>query len=176
MNTELLHVTNDFSDYHYPAANSAAPASISSQRQILIRSLVVLGVVVLIGIGGAYFIVSQFPNAMRNVLIAVDRFGLTDVGETEQVRVRKIMRLPITYEEKQVLVNRTVFFGAAPEMVELALGTPVCQAHAAATDDQPTTLLWVYFMEADHKPTILSFQSEKLVAAYKGSLLDVCKQ
>lgn len=122
-----------------------------------------------------YGIASAFPTQMKNLVIAIDRFGITRIGAYEQQRIRAINRLSITHEEKQVLIKRTVFFGATRDMVELALGKPACVANMEATSSNPVSEKWVYFIEADSKPTQLLFQSNGLVSAGKTSALDSCK-
>lgn len=137
--------------------------------------LVVFLCLVLLCAGGGYWAANKFPDKMNDLIIAVDRFGITEVGALEQQRVRTINRLNITYEEKQVLIKRTVFLSATREMVYLALGDPVCVLQRAATGTEPATEYWVYYIEGDRKPTALAFQNNELVTAGKASALDTCK-
>jgi hypothetical protein len=123
----------------------------------------------------AYSIAAAFPHQVKSLLISVDRFGITTVGAYEQRRIRAINRLSITFEEKQVLIKRTVFFGATRDMVELALGNPACIVDIEATKTSDAAEQWVYFIENDSKPTQLLFQANSLVSARKTSALDSCK-
>jgi hypothetical protein len=107
------------------------------------------------------------PEVVKRLILAVDVLGVTPLGEEEQLRQTRINQLSITYEEKQVLLSRTVFLGATQQMVTLALGTPKEQKHTA----QGT--LYIYYLPDDPRPTILRFKSDKLAHAYKGSALDL---
>lgn len=131
--------------------------------------------IVCLGAGGVYWLGQKFPDTMKDLIISVDRFGITEVGALEQKRVRTINRLPITYEEKQVLVQRTVFLSATREMVYLALGAPVCRLQSPKTATEPATEYWIYYIEGDRKPTKLAFQNNELMNAGKISALDTCK-
>lgn len=130
--------------------------------------------IVICGSAGVYWIAQKFPDKIRDLLIVVDRFGITEVGAAEQARIRTINRLPITYEEKQVLIQRTVFLGATREMVHLALGDPVCVLQTPV-EGHGTIESWVYYIEGDRKPTQLAFQNNELTTAGKASALDTCK-
>lgn len=110
---------------------------------------------------------------MANLLIKVDVFGLTRVAGEEQVRLAKIKDLPLSYEEKQVLVQRTVFMGATHDMVKLALGEPRKVVERLWEGKNVMLTYYIYYLPNDTRPTILVFQNDKLVNAYKGSALDV---
>lgn len=137
--------------------------------------IILFFMIVAIGAGGVYWLGQRFPDKMKDLIISVDHFGITEVGALEQKRVRTINRLSITYEEKQVLIQRTVFLSATREMVYLALGAPVCRLQSAKTASEPATEYWVYYIEGDRKPTKLAFQNNELVTAGKSSALDTCK-
>lgn len=141
---------------------------------VLFRLALFLSLVLLCA-GGGYWAAQKFPDKMNDLLISVDRFGITEVGALEQQRVHTINRLSITYEEKQVLIKRTVFLSATREMVYLALGDPVCVLQRPAAAAEPATEYWVYYIEGDRKPTALAFQNNELVNAGKASALDTCK-
>jgi hypothetical protein len=158
------------SDMNHPQ-QAARPA----RRGNSAVKLIIFLAIVATAFGATYAIAQAFPDKMKDLIIAVDRFGITDVGALEQKRVNKINRLPITYEEKQVLIKRTVFLNATREMVYLALGDPVCIAQTARTATEPASEHWVYYIEGDRKPTRLSFQNNELVNAGKASALDTCK-
>lgn len=149
--------------------------SSGSKSSVFIKLAIFL-VIVVLGAGGSYFIATAFPDKVKDLLIAVDRFGITEVGATEQKRVRTINRLEgITFEERQVLIRRTVFLGASREMVYLALGEPVCILQTPRTQQQAASEAWVYYIEGDRKPTQLVFQNNELLNAGKTSALDACK-
>lgn len=137
---------------------------------------VVLLCIIALGTLAFYSVASAYPKQMTGFLIAIDRFGITQVGAIEQDRIRKINRLPITYEEKQILIKRTVFFGATRDMVTLALGEPSCfeneDARAAGAEAREG---WLYFIDGESKPTLLAFQNNTLVSAGKTSALDGCR-
>lgn len=112
------------------------------------------------------------PEAMDKFLLKVDVLGVTDLARKEQGRLAQIRNLTIHYEEKQVLINHTVFMGATPEMVRLALDEP------QKTVDKDIFKYYVYYLPNDNRPTVLVFKKEdsdsiyKLVKAYKGSAID----
>lgn len=116
----------------------------------------------------AFFLYLQIyrPSFVKELILAIDVFGVTEVGTAEQQRLDAINKLSITYEEKQVLINKTVFLGASPQMVALALGQPSEQKQAPAEN------IYIYYLPDDPRPTILKFSRDKLVQAYKGSALD----
>lgn len=158
------------SDMNNPSAAQAPP-----RRSSMLLKIFIFLFIVAVGIGGTLWVGSKFPDKMQDLIIAVDRFGITEVGATEQQRVRTINRLGITYEEKQVLIQRTVFLSATRDMVFLALGDPVCVLQKPATKTEAAFEYWVYYIEGDRKPTKLAFQNNELVTAGKASALDTCK-
>lgn len=160
------------SDMEHHAQQPAQKAA--GKWAMLVKIGIFLSILVL-GAGSVYWVAQKFPDKMKNLLISIDRFGITTVGAAEQQRVRTINRLRITYEEKQVLIKRTVFLGATREMVYLALGDPVCVLQVPQTAQQPSTEAWIYYIDGDRRPTQLSFQSNELVGAGKTSALDSCK-
>lgn len=165
----------DYMPYSTDMEQQQAPQAGTGKRSLVIMAGVFV-VIVLLGGGVFYWIAQKFPDKMKDLLISVDRFGITDVGAAEQQRVRTINRLrSITYEERQVLIQRTVFLGATREMVYLALGDPVCVLQVPATRQQPASEAWVYYIEGDRKPTQLLFQNNELMNAGKTSALDACK-
>lgn len=166
---------NDYVPYTSDSHGHSAQHAQGAGRGLSFFQITALLVATLVTIGLGVWFAQTYPKKLHDILITVDQFGFTEVGANEQSRIRTINRLAITYEEKQVLIKRTVFFGANLEMVELALGQPVCTQKVAARNEQPQTEYWVYFIEGDTKPTRLAFQSGELVAAAKSSALDICK-
>lgn len=124
-----------------------------------------------------HYLTTYQPDALTRFLIKVDVYGLTDVGQKEQKRLYDIQNLPITYDEKQVLINHTVFMGASQEMVVLALGEPKKEVEKPWVENNNEMLTYyVYYVHDDKRPTVLVFDNDKLINAYKGSALDVAKQ
>jgi hypothetical protein len=107
------------------------------------------------------------PDLFKRLILSVDIVGITEIGKAEKSRLSTINTLPITYEEKQVLVNHTVFLGATPEMVMLSLGNPREQRRYRGGD------VLVYYDQDDPRPTLLQFERGKLTRASKGSALDL---
>ena len=112
------------------------------------------------------------PQAARQFLLQVDIFGLSDTATLENKRVSMIMTLPITYERKQALVGQKIFMGATPDMVRLALGPPKLQIERPISAEGPPTI-WHYYLPGESRPTVLEFEQNTLVKAYKGSAIDV---
>jgi hypothetical protein len=131
-------------------------------------------IVLAIMVYGVLFYMENYqPELMTNLLLQVDVFGFTKVAAQEQERLGKIKDLDIPYEEKQVLVNRTVFMGATRDMVKLALGEPKKVVEKMWEEKKVVLTYYVYYLPNDNRPTILVFQEDKLINAYKGSALDV---
>lgn len=107
------------------------------------------------------------PTLVKELIISVDVVGVTSLAQSEQNRQIQINQLPITFEEKQVLINKTVFLGATPQMVQLALGSPKESKRGGRET------IYIYYLPDDPRPTILRFQRDRLVHAYKGSALDL---
>lgn len=123
---------------------------------------------------GYAYLSNQRPELVKELLISIDKFGITQTGQEEQLRISKINALPITFEKKQVLINHTVFLNADIDMVYLALGKPREVQHTTI-QDKPAILL-IYHFQDDKRPTILQFENERLTSAYKGSVLEVYGQ
>lgn len=114
------------------------------------------------------------PELYRRMVITVDVLSVTEEARYERTRVATIMNLPIRYEQKQVLVEHKVFMGATPDMAQLALGA----AHHISTAVQPNgvpRLVLHFYLQGDARPTVLEFENNALVNAYKGSSLDIMK-
>lgn len=169
-------IAMNYTPYSSDMDNQPAPQSqTGGARRSFALKWIAFFLFIAITAGGVYWVGQKFPDKMEDLLIAVDRFGITEVGAAEQRRIRTINRLRITYEEKQVLIQRTVFLGASREMVFLALGDPVCVLQTPANGKQAPIESWVYYIEGDRKPTQLSFQNNELTTAGKASALDTCK-
>lgn len=121
----------------------------------------------------AFYVATYQPELVKKLLINVDVFGITTVARTEHDRIEKIRMLTIPFEEKQVLMNRTVFMQASPEMVKLALGEPTKTIDHQADEHSAIQTYYVYYLADDKRPTILVFQENKLTQAFKGSALDL---
>ncbi|MCH2548125.1 MAG: hypothetical protein MK052_11025 [Alphaproteobacteria bacterium] len=147
----------------------------TARRNGFVIKFVTLIILLLITTGTTYWVASKYPDKVSDLIISIDRFGITDVGALEQKRIRTINRLAVTYEEKQVLIQRTVFLNATREMVYLALGDPMCVLQTPATKSEPAIESWVYYIEGERKPTKLAFQNNELTSAGKASALDTCK-
>lgn len=141
----------------------------ASQRPLIGRIALYLAMLVCVFAASLYLQLFQ-PMVVKRLILSVDVFGITDLGMAEKSRLNTINNLPITYEEKQVLMNRTVFLGATRQMVTLALGEPNKQQQAGADN------MYIYYLPDDPRPTILKFSRDRLVQAYKGSALDFAKQ
>jgi hypothetical protein len=120
-----------------------------------------------------FYMESYQPELMTDILIQVDVFGVTRIAKEEQQRLTDIKNLTIPYEEKQVLVNRTVFMGASPDMVKLALGNPQKIVEKIWEGKSVMLTYYVYYLPNDKRPTVLVFQENKLVNAYKDSAINI---
>lgn len=112
------------------------------------------------------------PEALEDLLVRIDVFGISTVAAEENVRIEQIRALSIPYEKKKVLMERTIFMGATRQMVVLALGQPR-EASAISAPSKNITERWVYFFKDEQRPTVLEFEKDMLSSAYKGSALDI---
>lgn len=138
----------------------------------ILRLLITLFLLVIVPAGFAYVLYEYKPELAQKLLISVDIFGLTESGRDEQGRRKEINALKITYEEKQALLNRTVFMDASQQMVRLALGEPKKSLKRTLQDGREVDY-FVYYLPNDKRPTILVFLQDKLAQAYKGSAIDI---
>jgi hypothetical protein len=139
---------------------------------VVVQSFMALVMLCAIAFGG-YFAYRYAPDKVNELIIKIDRFGITDMGKREQYRINQIEQLPITYAEKQVLLDRTVFLGATPQMVKLALGTPKQEQTTGAVDRGNEVITYIYHFSKDSRPTLLRFENQKLTSAGKASTIDV---
>ena len=84
----------------------------------------------------------------------------------------EINKLSLTYEEKQILIQKTVFLGATSDMVMLALGAPKERFRAPKTAEFSEGIVFTYHLPNDAQPTLLRFVGNKLTHAYKRSAID----
>jgi hypothetical protein len=134
------------------------------------------GVVLAIIVGGSaaafYYVTTHRPDMIAQVRLKLDRFGLAAESPMEVKRVADINKLPISYEEKQILINRTIFMGASPRMVMLALGQPKQGHKTRDALSGKESIILVYHLPKELRPTMLSFENNKLSEAKKGSSID----
>ena len=122
------------------------------------------------GTMGAAYVQTHNPAMMRELLITVDVFGISEAASDEQRRIAAISRLSVPYEQRDALRNRKIFLGANQEMVVLALDQP----KNIIKDKQNEALeSWVYYFQDENRPTTLFFKNGVLVSAEKSSTLDV---
>jgi len=123
----------------------------------------ILPYILLVGIiyGVLFYTQKYQPEAMNKFLISIDIIGASEAAKQENYRLSQIRNLRLTYPEKQVLVNRTVFIGATKEMVKLSLGDPKKEIW------KNDKLYYVYYLPNDSKPTLLVFDYEKSGETYK---------
>ena len=141
-----------------------------SGRMIGISLLIIL----LLASAGVYaYVYTQRPDIIKQVLLKVNDFGLVETRTAEDLdRIDQINQLSISYEEKQVLINRTIFMGASPRMVMLAIGKPK-SGHKVVNDHTGReSVILVYHLPKELSPTILQFDEGKLSKAEKGSSID----
>ncbi len=142
---------------------------LAGRKTLVLRYLLLFGLIS-ITFSSILLLKSLAPNLYRDLMIAIDITGISEVARDEKQRIRTIENLGIPYEKREVLKNRTVFLGATEEMVLLALGKP------SQIDKKADSTTWVYYFEADQRPTLLVFKGSVLSAAYRGSVLDIATQ
>jgi hypothetical protein len=114
------------------------------------------------------YIATFQKEAVDDFLKKYDFLGLSQTGQAEKQRLYQINNLPIPFEQRQALVQGTVFLGATKQMVELALGQPSSSPQQMADGTEK----WVYFFQDSSRPTYLFFEKDKLANAAKGTTLD----
>lgn len=121
---------------------------------------------------GVLFYTQKYqPELVNKLFINIDIIGVTEIAKKENERLYEIRNLNLTYPEKQVLMNHTVFIGATKEMVKLAIGEPKKEIW------KNDKLYYVYYLPGDSRPTLLVFNYDKngdkykLSNAYKTSAL-----
>lgn len=109
----------------------------------------------------------RHPEVFYDIIMDVDFIGISDTSHAEKQRLSSIALLPISDEKKQYLINHSIYMGAAPHMVMLALGNP----RGIQETNDPTTntqqLIYIYHFDKDSRPTMLAFEDNKLIAAQK---------
>jgi hypothetical protein len=119
-----------------------------------------------------FYLENYQPEMWNRMLLEVDVFGFSRAAQEEEARLDKIKNLTIPYEEKQVLIDKKVFMGATTEMVKLALDKPYKIVERPWEGKNITLTYYIYYLKTDTRPTVLVFEEDKLVYAYKGSALD----
>jgi hypothetical protein len=140
--------------------------------------LLLYACVAILTTGALSYVQRVDPAAIQDLLVKVDMLGFTQAAQQESQRLAKIRALTIPYEKKKALIERTIFMGATKEMVTLALGEPrSMQKNPTNTKGgKKTSERWVFFFKEDARPTILEFEKDTLVSAYKSSNLDAEEQ
>lgn len=155
-------VHNLASGYAYGLGARRKKSSIS---QVLLTICAVVVAVVI----GLSILRMRHPDVYYSITLSMDVFGITQDAELEKKRINKIALLPISDEKKEFLINHTIFMGATPSMVKLALGDPRGEQQTVTQDtNQPVMVLYYHFPE-DARPTMLMFEEDKLVSAQKAS-------
>jgi hypothetical protein len=141
------------------------------KRRLPVKGLIAYMLAGLLTFGGLYTYQHSDSHAMRDLIITLDKFGITEIAAQERSRIQNIKRLNIPYEKKLVLMNRNVFMGANKQMVFLALGNPR-MAGKNVSKSGANVEQWIYYMANDNRPTILEFTNNELISAYRGSNID----
>lgn len=139
-----------------------------------------LAIIIIAGLTTASlsYVKTTNPEALDELLVHIDVLGITKVASIERERINMIRNLDIPFEQKKVLMERTIFMGASRQMVVLALGQPkgATRLSGKPSPQNPElkpTERWVYYFKGDQRPTVLDFEKDTLVSAYKGSAIDV---
>lgn len=120
-------------------------------------------------IGGIIFYFGSYNKAaFSEFVLEHDNIGLTELASKEIARKDSINRLNIPYEQKQALINKTVFIGATKQMVNLAISLPIRKTVDSNGHDK-----WFYIVDDSTTPIILTFNGEKLAKAERGTNLDI---
>ena len=118
------------------------------------------------------YVYTERPDVIKQVKLKLSTLGIASSDPAETKRVAEINKLTIPYEEKQILINKTIFLGATPSMVMLALGAAKEDHRVNDAKTGKEAIVWVYHLPQDTKPTMLKFDGGKLTHAYKGSAIE----
>ena len=134
-----------------------------------IKFVFIVSLLVALMIMPYFYLKAYEPERLDNLLLEFDEWGITEVGRKEQERLRKINELKIPFEQRQALMNRTIFLGAKKEMVLLSLGEPTITPVNISVTEQRL----VYYLGDYDRPTILVLQNDILISAYQSSSSDL---
>lgn len=140
------------------------------------KRIILLSLFATISLGTATYAGLKHPGMVKELIIKIDTLGITTLGAAEQKRVAEIRTLPIPYEKRAVLIDRTIFMGADARMVYLAIGAPRSRAAITKTSvgGTPTNAeQWYYHFDEDKRPTILEFEDGILTSARKVSVVEM---
>ncbi len=117
-----------------------------------------------------FYLQNYQPELLKNIIVTVDVLDISPTAKIEHQRLSAINQLTIPYEQKQVLINGTVFIGCSGDMVKLALGEP----QKTIPDPPSGRVYFIYYLIGDKRPTVLVLGKDGLLEnAYKGSALDM---
>lgn len=169
---------DDFTPGYRPTTGDAAPLAAHPKEvsRFTLRLLPFVAVS-LVTVALFSYLNRTNPEMVRSALLKVDMLGITAPAQAEKARVAAINQLGIPWEQREVLINRTVFLGATEQMVYLALGQPqAANKRVAAERGNRELTVWAYYLQDELRPTLLEFDEGKLIGARKGSQLDVPQQ
>ena len=165
-------------EYKLPDSSQILSNSAAKPRKVkrpftlhpIVKSLFLLLLVAGGVISGVYGYKTN-PQFHQHLLSKADIFGTSSASKTENQRINLINKLPISYEEKQILIGKTVFIGATQEMVKLALGEPKSQT-ATTVNGKIQASTYLYYLADDTSPTQLQFVNNTLISAKKVSAIE----
>jgi hypothetical protein len=108
---------------------------------------------------------SSNPTLYLKLALTFDFIGISGNANDEKLRLEQIDLLPVSQDKKNILTNHTIFLGATPSMVTLALGKPDEVIHTPDGSNAVATERWIYHFEQDVNPTRLEFHEGILSAA-----------
>lgn len=109
----------------------------------------------------------RHPDVFYDIIMDVDVLGVTQSSHQEKQRLASIALLPISDEKKNYLINHTIYMGAAPQMVTLALGNPRGIQEVYNPETKNKQIIYIYHFNTDSRPTMLAFENDILIAAQK---------
>jgi hypothetical protein len=130
------------------------------------RLVAIISSLLLLVMSGVFMVEKSSPMLYLKLAMTFDVFGIDKEAKHEKLRLEGIYLLPISEEKKTILINHTIFLGASPTMVELALGNPLDKTIAPEEKDKPSIERWIYHFAEDINPTALEFQDGKLASAF----------
>jgi hypothetical protein len=110
----------------------------------------------------------RYPDVFFKMALAVDVLNLKGDTKQEKARINKITLLPISREKQELLVNKTIFLGATPTMVQLALGAPRGKNKGYNAENKIEER-WQYHFADEGKPVVMIFVEDKLTGAQRVS-------
>ena len=153
-------------DYYYSNGGEAIEQEKSSSVAAIRHVIGVIIVFVIAGMIAMAVLKFRYPDVFFKLAVAVDVFNVKGDSRAERARIDKIALLPISNEKQELLINKTIFMGASPRMVQLALGEPRGTSEGLNIQNKQE-LRWQFHFAGESEPVVMVFIDHKLSGAQR---------